>query len=305
MAKRFADTEIWNKDWFLELSIKQKLLLKYIFDNCDCAGVYEISYRNLKNCFDEEVTLEDFKGLKQVKFIGKNKVFIEDFIEFQYGVKISELNPKNNIHRGILKCLTKHKFIKPFPNPLQTLMDKDKDKDKVMDKVIEKNIKKNIDKIKNNAIINNSDIKKNNNTDFYSKNNDLKSYAIKTYQNNCPNLIPITNEHKSKRITRKIDDFWAEITFEKDIFDKLCQKANNLRIIANKQIDFEMMLNCYIGILNGKYETSTQKVAQQIQQMNEKIIEETCKRNQETRNFKGDPMPESFKNLGKKLRGQS
>ena len=60
MAKRFADTEIWNKDWFLELSIKQKLLLKYIFDNCDCAGVYEISYRNLKNCFDEEVTLEDF-----------------------------------------------------------------------------------------------------------------------------------------------------------------------------------------------------------------------------------------------------
>ena len=70
MAKRFADTEIWNKDWFLELSIKQKLLLKYIFDNCDCAGVYEISYRNLKNCFDEEVTLEDFKGLKQVKFIG-------------------------------------------------------------------------------------------------------------------------------------------------------------------------------------------------------------------------------------------
>ncbi len=303
MAKRFADTEIWNKDWFLELSIKQKLLLKYIFDNCDCAGVYEISYRNLKNCFDEEVTLEDFKGLKQVKFIGKNKVFIEDFIEFQYGVKISELNPKNNIHRGILKCLTKHKFIKPFPNPLQTLMDKDMDKDK--DKVMDKDIKKDIDRIKNNTNIHNNNIKTNNETDLYIGHSNLKSYALRTYQAKCKNLIPITTEPRSKRITRKIDDFWAEISFEKDIFDKLCQKANDLRIIANKQIDFEMMLNCYIGILNGKYETRTQKVAQQIQQKSEKIIEETSKRNQETRNFKGDPMPESFKNLGKKLRGQS
>ena len=37
MAKRFTDTEIWQKDWFLDLPIKQKLLVKFIFDNCDCA----------------------------------------------------------------------------------------------------------------------------------------------------------------------------------------------------------------------------------------------------------------------------
>lgn len=300
MAKRFADTEIWNKDWFLELSIKQKLLMKYIFDNCDCAGVYEISFRNLKNCFDEEVTLDDFKGLKQVKFIEKNKVFVEDFIEFQYGVSINDLNPKNNIHRGILKCLAKHKFIKPFPNPLQTLMDKDMDKDKVMDK----DIKKDIDKIKNNANTHNDDIKKNNETDLYTEHNDLKSYALRTYQAKCKNLIPITTEPKSKRITRKIDDLWAEINFEKETYDKLCQKANSLKTIANKQIDFEMMINCHIGILNGKYETSQQKEARQIKQRSEKIIAETSKHNREKRDFKGDPMPESFKNLGKKLRGQ-
>ncbi len=48
MAKRFTDTEIWQKDWFLDLPIKQKLLVKFIFDNCDCAGIYEISYRVLK-----------------------------------------------------------------------------------------------------------------------------------------------------------------------------------------------------------------------------------------------------------------
>ena len=59
MAKRFTDTEIWQKDWFLDLPIKQKLLVKFIFDNCDCAGIYEISYRVLKNCFGEEIKKED------------------------------------------------------------------------------------------------------------------------------------------------------------------------------------------------------------------------------------------------------
>ena len=37
MTKRFCDTEIWNKSWFQDLSIKQKLLTKFMFDNCDCA----------------------------------------------------------------------------------------------------------------------------------------------------------------------------------------------------------------------------------------------------------------------------
>ena len=96
MTKRFVDTEIWNKDWFLDLSIKQKLLLKYIYDNCDCAGVYEISYRNLQNCFNEPVSKKDFEGLRQVKFISENKVFVEDFIKFQYGWSMNSLSGKNS-----------------------------------------------------------------------------------------------------------------------------------------------------------------------------------------------------------------
>ena len=84
MAKRFSDTEIWRKDWFLDLPIKQKLLMKFLFDNCDCAGFYEISYRTLKYCFNEEITRADFEGLKQIRFINANIIFIEDFIKFQY-----------------------------------------------------------------------------------------------------------------------------------------------------------------------------------------------------------------------------
>lgn len=137
MPKRFSDSEIWTKDWFLDLSIKQKLLLKFLFDNCDCAGIYEISYRTLKNCFNEEITKEDFKGLKQVKFIDENTIFIEDFIKFQYNTEIKDLNSKYSVHKGIIKKLNKYNIFERVAQGLDNstleelqvkVMVKDKDK---------------------------------------------------------------------------------------------------------------------------------------------------------------------------------
>ena len=119
MVKRLSDSEIWNKDWFLDLTDKQKLLVKFLFDNCDCAGVYEISKRVLRNSFEQEITKEDFEAIKQVKFISDDKIFIEDFIKFQYNTLIPLLNPLNRVHKGILKSLEKHNIItlsKQLPN---------------------------------------------------------------------------------------------------------------------------------------------------------------------------------------------
>ena len=78
MAKRLCDTEIWNKDWYLELNLKQKLLVKFLFDSCDCAGFYQVSWTKLKFYFGEEIKREDFESIKQVKFIKENLIFIED-----------------------------------------------------------------------------------------------------------------------------------------------------------------------------------------------------------------------------------
>lgn len=108
MAKRLCSNDIWFKDWFLELSDKQKLLIKFLYDNCDCAGIYEISYNILNMCFKDGITREDFNGLKQVRFIADNVVFLEDFIQFQYNIELSELNPRNNVHKGILRKLSKY-----------------------------------------------------------------------------------------------------------------------------------------------------------------------------------------------------
>lgn len=132
MTRRMTDNDIWKKDWYLDLPIKKKLLVKYLYDNCDCAGIYEISYRTLKYCFNEEITREDFEGIKQIRFISENKIFIEDFIKFQYGVDIDELKPnKSNVHKGICKSLKKNGLLtldQPLTNPCLRVLDKDKDK---------------------------------------------------------------------------------------------------------------------------------------------------------------------------------
>lgn len=144
MVKRLSDSEIWKKDWFLDLTDKQKLLVKFLFDNCDCAGIYEISQRFLKASFEQPITKEDFKAIKQVRFINEKTIFIEDFIKFQYNVGLLELNPKFTVHKGILSRLNKYGIFetlsKPLVNPLLRVQDKDKDNNKDIDNTINKQI---------------------------------------------------------------------------------------------------------------------------------------------------------------------
>jgi len=155
MAHRLTDTEIWKKDWFLDLTDKQKLLTKFLFDNCDCAGFYRISWHLLRCSFSEAPTREDFEAIKQVKFIEDDLIFIEDFVFYQYKVQsFNELNPKNNAHKGVLKLLEKYNIYlapqEPLTSPSLGAQDKDKDKDKDNISTIslkEKEIKKEKEKI--------------------------------------------------------------------------------------------------------------------------------------------------------------
>ena len=368
MPKRLTDTEIWNKDWYLDLSIKKKLLLKYLFDNCDCAGVYEISYRNLRNCFNEEITKEDFDGLQLIKFIDENKILIQDFIKLQYGVTPNMLNPENSVHKGILRCLENHKLL---PNPLLTLKNKNKDKDKNQNKdknqdknknqnknmnfdiknhndnivfdmntdnnnlqidtndinsnheninsdIENDNSKLNSDKSDmnfnhdnmNNSIeinnteseINNFDIKNNYKKELKSKFNDLKAEMFKEYTARCTHLIQLTGESKSKRTDEKIRLFLNETGCDMEFYRQLCDKADRLKSVGCVNIDFETMLNCRIGIMNGKYKPPKMSEEEKIRERAKRELLETKKMLADYRNFKGDPPTENFKKFGEKLR---
>lgn len=241
MSKRFADTEIWRKDWFLDLSDKQKLLVKFLFDNCDCAGVYEISYKTLQFCFNDEIKKEDFAGIKQIKFLDENKIFIEDFIEFQYGVSIDQLNEKNNVHRGILKSLNKNNVFstlnQPLGNPSQRVLDMDKDKDKD----------------NSSSLLLSSSCKKN---DIVCNQHFEKCFKI--YSENCSNLLPLNYERRSRNVLELLNAFLQEIDYDLEYFKGLCIKANDLKTIVDRKIDFKSLINNHIGIMNGKYENTAQ-----------------------------------------------
>lgn len=73
------------------------------------------------------------------------------------------------------------------------------------------------------------------------------------YSDICKKLIPLGFERRNKEILSLLDDVLEEINRDFEVFKELCIKANDLVTIAEKKIDFKMMLRNYVGILNGKY----------------------------------------------------
>ncbi len=137
MAKRFCDTELWQKEWFQELSLKHKVLLKYIFENCDCAGVWNINFKLASFVIGETVSLEDIEYINSVKeqfeILDNKNIFVIDFINFQYGTLSENCKP----HKSIIEKLKKYNLIqrvfKGYPKGMDTLEEKVQYKEKEED----------------------------------------------------------------------------------------------------------------------------------------------------------------------------
>jgi hypothetical protein len=140
IAKRFADTDKYKKQFIRSLPVSYKLLWDYICLDCNHAGIWDVDFDVAKlrlgnDCdISEKEALVIFnRGEKRIRVLnGGSKWFIVPFIEFQYG----ELNPQNKVHNSVLSLLKKS-CVKGFASPLQGAKDKDKEKD--MDKDKEKN----------------------------------------------------------------------------------------------------------------------------------------------------------------------
>lgn len=108
MAKRFVDTELWDKKWFMQLNPKQKCLVKYVRDKCDLAGIWSANYMLASIYIGEEVNEEELISIdegKQFEKLGEDKIYCIGFIDFQYG---SSLNPHSPVHKKIIDILTKN-----------------------------------------------------------------------------------------------------------------------------------------------------------------------------------------------------
>jgi hypothetical protein len=146
MAKRFTDTDIWDKVWFMELSPVHKCLVKYVRDQCNMAGVWQPNWKlacvHIGAEVSEKMLLEIDSG-KQFAKTDQGKIYCLGFIEFQYG---ENLNPKSPVHRKILDLLdkitiSKNRVINTLLNRVSNTLqeeEEDKEEDKVKEEVKEK-----------------------------------------------------------------------------------------------------------------------------------------------------------------------
>lgn len=100
--KRSVDCNIWNEEWFINLSATHKCLWRLINDTCDYMGIWTASFRMASYAIGYELSHSDMVVFgNRVHLIGDGLYFISDFIRVQYGV----LSPDCRPHRAIISRL--------------------------------------------------------------------------------------------------------------------------------------------------------------------------------------------------------
>jgi hypothetical protein len=144
VAKRFTDTLIWEKEWFMKLSPKHKCFFRYLVDRCDSSGVWEPNYVLASIYIGETIDFSDTLLLSsQIETLANGKIWVKDFILFQYG-KLSEKCPA---HIPVYKTIEKNKLTHRVFNSLSNrLEEKETDKEEENEKETVKINKESISK---------------------------------------------------------------------------------------------------------------------------------------------------------------
>lgn len=177
MAKRFTDTNKWRKPFIRGLQGAYKLFWFYILDDCDHAGIWIVDMEVANIRTGQNITEEDALKIFESKitvFDNGERWFIQDFIDFQYGI----LNDSNRAHKSVINILLKYKLLNKdmtLISPLQGVKDKDKDKELDKDKV-----KKGV---RGKCLMRNSGVTQNIIADAFSKSDDLGFADPKYYYN--------------------------------------------------------------------------------------------------------------------------
>ena len=213
MAKRMTDTDKWKKRFLKDLNYANKLLWLYMLDDCNHAGIWDIDLEVASIRIGLDVDIDDLKQFqdKIVIFDNNEKVFIPDFIDFQYG----ELNPNSNVHKSVIALLDKYNlegFVKGSQGVQSTLIDKDKDKDIVKDKVkVKRFVKPTIEEVSDYCDERNNDVDAEKFYDYYSSNgwkvgkNSMKDWkaSVRTWEKN-------TNQTQKVSQPKQVLTSWQE-----------------------------------------------------------------------------------------------
>lgn len=108
MPRRFTITEKWTHDkWFKGLSAPGKLLFIFLYENCDCAGIWEIDLEDVAQQFslNIEIIEQAFKEVERCYVTDGSFIMLVNFLYHQRNLP---LNRSNNAHRGIIERLGRY-----------------------------------------------------------------------------------------------------------------------------------------------------------------------------------------------------
>jgi len=93
-SKRFFDREIWQKEWFQDLSQSEKLAWFYLTSVCDPVGVWKPNYKLAEYQIGRKVDWHAFAGRcnNNIAILPNGRWWLVDFCRFQH----PDLNPESS-----------------------------------------------------------------------------------------------------------------------------------------------------------------------------------------------------------------
>lgn len=145
MAKRFIDSSLFEKDWFIALPDNHRMLWIYLFTRCDVGGVFDPNMTVMSAILKSDYTVKDILTIFDGKVIQiEDKLFLTTFIDVQYGFPVSPkmVKPINKSLSKVgltLDTLKSHASnLKDYTVSAKVDTPKDKSKDIDIDKEKEK-----------------------------------------------------------------------------------------------------------------------------------------------------------------------
>ena len=129
--KRFTDSAIWDKLWFMRLSATEKAAFMYILSKCDCIGIWDINDILLAACTGYKGDMKTLakKTNNNIEMFGKDKIWLPGFCSFQYG-DLKETCPP---HRKYISELKKRSLFervaKGYRKGLNTLQEEEEEEE--------------------------------------------------------------------------------------------------------------------------------------------------------------------------------
>lgn len=143
MSKRFIDTELFERNWFLKLSPEERQAFIFIFCKCDCIGMYRHNIMHMYVLGSVEIEDLMTKVNGHLEKVSEDKYWLPEFCDFQYGKLSEDCRP----HKKYIDELKKHGFYErvclrvsdTLSDTLQRrVQEEDKEKDKEMEEDLEK-----------------------------------------------------------------------------------------------------------------------------------------------------------------------